>query len=315
MAVGAERIRLATGWCFGPHLDLRADAPSSAHPIDWEGVADALMEGATHYPKSDISDEEYLRSATMLGQIEAVPPPYLPRLPHGHIELLAPAQASPLGNLSATGMAHLMAPLLATAGAASDGNLLARVAEAFLAMADTHPHGLRFGAFSLRSHAEAFFHWAGPAADYRSSFETRRETDRATLEELVGRVRDGAASDSAAGWGCAFRACGADFAGRVTTKDIDRATPLDAGPARRVDGRSGFHAAVANSGVIDTPPEWFAGYRLVINLFYQLLPALDVSPIQRFYLCHALAETVDDVYDESWQTRLAAIERHMAGIR
>ena len=41
-----------------------------------------------------------------------------------------------------------------------------------MALAASHPHGLRFGAFSFRSHAEAFFHWAAPAADYRTLFET-----------------------------------------------------------------------------------------------------------------------------------------------
>ncbi len=109
----------------------------------------------------------------------------------------------------------------------------------------------------------------------------------------------------------------AEFEGRVTDADIDRVTagPGAAGPggpARRSPGRSDFHTAVDASGVIDEPPAWFAGYRLTINLFYQLLPALDVSPVRRFYLCHAVAETVDAVYGETWKSRLAAVQTMMA---
>jgi hypothetical protein len=309
---GADQVHLSTGWRFGPHFDLWAHA-HPGRPIDWDGVALALAEGARQHPAqaSEASEEAYLRTATMLGQIEAVPPPYLPRRPHGHTELLS-LDAGP-GQLSTqrhVGLAHLMAPLTDAAATESDGALLARVAEAFLALADTHPHGARFGTFSFRSHAEAFFHWAGPMADYRSAFNTRMGNDRAVLEELVRRVRDGDQSAPARVWGNGFNACMRDFAGQVTNDDLDRATPTTGGPARRTEGRSAFHAAVAASGVIDEPPEWFAGYRLTINLFYQLLPALDVSPIQRFYLCHAVAESVDAVFGETWQTRLAAVETH-----
>ncbi|MDQ1400769.1 MAG: hypothetical protein QOK20_2701, partial [Acidimicrobiaceae bacterium] len=81
------------------------------------------------------------------------------------------------------------------------------------------------------------------------------------------------------------------------------------------EGQSAFHAAVAASGVIDESPQWFAGYRLTINLFYELLPALDISPVRRFYLCHAIAQCVDAVFGETWETRLAAVEAHLAGSR
>ncbi len=316
---GADRIHVSTGWRFGPHFDLRAQA-HQGRPIDWEGVAVALAQGTRRYPvPAGTSEEAYLRTATMLGQMEAVPPPYLPRHPHGHTELLA-ADTSPvwqgrLGALRSAGLTHLFAPLTQAAATVGEGPLLARVAEAFLALADTHPHGMAFGAFSFRSHAEAFFHWAGPLADYRSSFDNRMGKDRAVLEELVKRVRDSRESGPATEWRNAFNSCRADFAGQVTGEDLDRATPPAAGPARRAEGTSAFHTAVAASGVIDEPPSWFAGYRLTINLFYELLPALDISPVRRFYLCHAVAEGVDTVFGETWQTRLAAVEAHLAGSR
>ncbi len=314
---GAVQVHVVTGWRFGPHFDLRASGGGPGGPIDWAPVAQDLADGASRFPAipDAAGHKEYLRTAALLGRIESVPPPYLPLRPHGHIELL-PADPSPvwqgrLGILRATGLAHLLAPLTDAARSEAEGALLARVAEAFLALAASHPHGVRFGTFSFRSHAEAFFHWAGPGADYRASFQRRMERDRAVLEELVGRVRDACPSDPARQWQHAFHRALADFTDQVTDADLDRAAPA-VGPASRgvtgAAGASAFHRAVAASGVIDQPPAWFAGYRLLINLFYQLLPALDISPVRRFYLCHAIAETVDAVFGESWQDRLAAIE-------
>lgn len=311
---GADQIHVASGWRHGAHFDVRAVAPPG-RPIDWDDVAGTLAGAVRAHPApvEQDSDEEYLRTATLLGRVEAVPPPYLPRHPHGHTELLPPA-VGPLASLRAIGLAHLLAPLTEAAALESHGAVLARVAEAFVALAAAHPHGVRFGTFSLRSHAEAFFHYAGPGADYRSSFESRMGKDRAVLEDLVRRERAGTRGAPAAAWSHAFNACMADFVGQVTDDAINRAIP-DAGLTPPIGGSSAFHAAVAASGVIEGPPAWFAGYRLTINLFYQLLPALDISPVRRFYLCHAIAETVDTVHAETWQSRLAAVEAMMAGAR
>jgi hypothetical protein len=292
---------VVTGWRFGPHFDLRADADSE-RPIDWHPLGRALAEGAIRHPAAGGPEERepnYLRRATLLGQIEGVPPPYLPRRPHGAVDLLPMAAGDRVDVLRAAGLSLLRAPLVEAAATVHDGALLARVAEAFLALAASHPYGIRFGTFSLRSHAEAFLHWAAPDADYRALFEERLGKDRAVLESLVRRMRDGVAGEPTARWADA---------------DLDALAPPTAGPPRRDDGPSPFHAAINASGVIDDPPAWFAGYRLTINLFYQLLPALDVSPLQRFYLCHAIAETVDAVFGETWQARLAAVQAHMASV-
>jgi hypothetical protein len=206
------------------------------------------------------------------------------------------------------GLALMLAPLLTTAATDTDGALLARVAEALLAIAELHPQWMRFGSFSFRSHAEAFFHWAGPFADYRALFDNRMGKDRAVLEELVRRTDRGDESGPAAQWRQAFAACMQEFHGRIGNEDLEMVTP-PSGPGR---GPSPFHAAVAASGVIDELPPWFAAYRLTINLFYQLLPALDLSARHRFYLCHALAGSIDAVFGETWQERLAALEAHLA---
>lgn len=312
----AQRVRVVTGWRFGPHFDLFADADPERQ-IDWHTTGRALAEGARRHPAAggpEEPEQNYLRRAVLLGQIEGVPPPYLPRRPHGAVDLLPTDDGGRLSALRAAGLSLLRVPFIEAAATVHDGALLARVAEAFLALAASHPYGMRFGTFSLRSHAEAFLHWAAPDADYRALFEERLGKDRAVLEWLVRRMHDGVAGEPTARWADAFHNCLAEFTGEVTNDDLDALTPPSAGPTRRGDGPSPFHAAINASGVIDDPPAWFAAYRLTINLFYQLLPALDVSPLQRFYLCHAIAETVDAVFDETWQARLAALQVHMAGV-
>lgn len=307
----ATEVHLATGWRFGPHLELRATGYS---PAGWDTAAAALADGARNFPCPSVADSEacYLRTAAALGRIEAIAPPYLPCQPHGHTEAIT-LRGGPIERLRGLGGAHLLTPLVDTAAAASDGAVLSRVAEALLALADTHPHGMRFGTFSLRSHAEAFLHWAGPAAPYRAAFDARMEHDRPVLDALVRRQRDGATPTSAVAWRQAFGACQADFEGRVCAADLV-STPVAGGPGG-ARGASPFHAAVAASGVIDQATEWFDAFRLTINLFYELLPALDVSPVQRFYLCYAIAETVDAVFGESWQERLAAVSSLVAASR
>ncbi|HEX3540175.1 MAG TPA: hypothetical protein VHT75_06975 [Acidimicrobiales bacterium] len=296
-------IQVRPGWLGGPHLDLRATGP-----VDWDGVAAVLAAGSRRHPGTPPSEADYLRQAAGLGDIEGVDAPYPPLRGHGDIELLAGVRADSLGTLSDRGRALLLPPLLGAATADGPGALLAAVAEALLVLADTHPHGLRFGVFSLRSHAEAFFHWAGPAADYRSSFAARMGKEGPVLDQLVRRVQAGDEAGPASEWRYAFNACGAEFAGL----NAAAMASFDARP--EVTG-SAFHRAVAASGVIAETPAWFPGYRLLINLFYQLLPALDIRPVQRFYLCYALAERVDAVVGETWQQRLAAVESLMAASR
>lgn len=69
---------------------------------------------------------------------------------------------------------------------------------------------------------------------------------------------------------------------------------------------SDFHRTVGEAGVTSAPSPWFASFRLLTNLFYEQLPLLTVSPMQRYYTCFAVAETVDEVLGVSWRERIAA---------
>ncbi|MEU7021258.1 hypothetical protein ABZ990_11470 [Streptomyces sp. NPDC046203] len=320
---------LARGWKHGPHVELVAHGPDG---IPWQDIADSIDWRPDELPEP-MSGGEYLAQARELGRLERVEPPYLPLHPRGTVEFFEelPGMTWPAGleaprDLVLTRMFAPLARLLDLAADRDAGVPVTALAEAFTALCTAHPGGPAYGVFSLRSHTEAFLHWASSVKDPRPSFARRLEADAPMLRAVVERARDGAESAEAAEFRAAF-AYGmgvfdtAAARGDLSAGLLDELAPVTdrqatAPPGQRGpvgDGRSAFHATVAESRVADRTPAWFASYRLLINLFYSRLPLLGVTPVQRYYLCFAIAETVDEVYGESWRDRLRrAAERKAA---
>jgi hypothetical protein len=324
-------VYLRRGWLHGPHVDIVARGPQ-AGTADWSRIAGWLDPGPLE-PATALTDEQYLISAREFGRLEAVPPPYLPLREHGAVEFLAPSDLASrqprLDPLREIVFSMLSKPLLATVDelAADPAMATVRLAEAFLALADTHALGAGYGVFSLRSHVEAFLAWAAPRTDVRPPFTKRLAAQAEVLRPVVRRRLDAEPSPSAAAWRTAFAycagaldnavACGAltlDLLESVTA-GIDRAEMGPPGaPTVVPQGEqpdSHFHRTVGESGVIDEPTRWFAAYRLLVNLFYEQLPLLTVSPMQRYYMCYAVAELVDAELGETWQQRLAREQRRV----
>ncbi len=315
-------VRLRRGWRFGTHVDLVAATPAGRVP-DWPAVA-GLLDAGPEPAVPALDEHRYLAQARELGRLEDVPPPYLPMKAHGTVELLADADVvrSPLDDVRDPVAAALCPVVLDTLDdiAAEPRNGPARIAEAFVALADTHVLGLAYGVFSLRSHAEAFLAWAGAEHDLRAAFTARRATEGAVLRTAVEQRLSGLAGRRAGEWRTAL-AYGAGVldtavaAGALSSSVLDARTagldPARMGPPGRPgaaprDGRpdTDFHRAVAESGVTDGAADWFVAYRTLINFFYEQLPLLTITPMQRYYLCSAIADTVDEVLGQSWQERL-----------
>lgn len=327
-------VRLRRGWLHGPHVDLIGRTVLGQGP-DWESVAQKLDAGPLPAQRA-LDEETYLRQAREFGRLEAVPPPYLPVREHGEVEFLDPDDLVPrdprLRTLRETETVQgaLAPPLLDTIEELARVPSLAvtRLAEAFCALGDSYFLGLAYGAFSFRSHAEAFLAWAAPGKDMRPAFADRLAREAPLLRTVVEQRLAGDVGPVAAQWRTAFAYCtgvldSAVREGRLTPAMLDAIN--DAvdnslmGPPTAPDvvpqGKhpdTAFHRATAESGVIDDPTPWFAAYRLLINLFYKQLPLLTVSPIQRYYTCYALAETIDEVLGETWQERLATASTRWA---
>ncbi len=326
-AEGSPQVWFRRGWLHGPHVDLVAqDAPGQ--PRSWPELAQRL-----HLPPADperaLTPQGYLAQAREFGRLEAIAGPYLPFADHGAIRYLTAADLRPTKDpVSALPerqavLAALCFPILDTidqlAQEPRQGSV--RLVEAFIALADSYFLGLAHGSFSYRSHAEAFFAWSAPSADVRPQFAQRLAQEAEHLRPIIEQRLAGEVSPLAAKWRVAFGyASGAlDAAvarGALTTEMVDAvmaavdATGMGPSPAPEQSAPSGtmpdtdFHRTVAAAGRLENPPPWFAAYRVLINLFYQQLPLLTVSPLQRYYTCYAVAELVDEVLGETWQQRL-----------
>jgi hypothetical protein len=322
---GFAIVYLRRGWLYGPHVDIVARA-ARHHGPGWPEIARWLDAGELD-PTTALTDEAYLAQAREFGRLEAVPPPYLPLREHGTVQFLGPhdlVSAEPqLDQLRDISFNVMGKPLMRTidelAGGRADATV--RLAEAFTALADTHFLGPAYGAFSLRSHVEAFLAWAAPTADARPVFAKRLAAESARLRPVVEQRLADRPSPAAAAWRTAFGYCAGALDSSVAngtlslemldsiTAQVDRSAMGPPGAPDVVptgdSPDSAFHRAVDESGVIADPSRWFASYRLLVNLFYQQLPLLTVSPMQRYYMCYAIAELLDEVLGESWQDRLS----------
>ncbi|MCB8903838.1 MULTISPECIES: hypothetical protein [unclassified Streptomyces] len=337
---GAPAVQLRRGWLHGPHVDILArDATGvPGGGPDWEGVARALDAGPLDPPRA-LTEETYLDQAREFGRLEAVQPPYLPLREHGAVERIGPgvqdggqtggpsgaaARDPRLDRFRTVVHGALTPALLRTiddlAGEPGSGTL--RLAEAFVALADTHTLGLGYGVFSPRSHVEAFLAWAAPTKDVRPVFQQRLAKDAPALRRVVEQRLSGEVSAAAAAWrtGLAYGAGALESAVAAGSLTLDLLDGATAGLDRSEMGPPGattvvpqgeqpdsdFHRTVGEAGVTSAPSPWFASFRLLTNLFYEQLPLLTVSPMQRYYTCFAVAETVDEVLGVSWRERIAA---------
>ncbi|MFD5738122.1 hypothetical protein ACFXJM_09495 [Streptomyces massasporeus] len=328
---GVPGVQVRRGWLHGPHVDVLA--PAGALPpggaVDWAAIEAALDAGPLD-PARALTEEVYLDQAREFGRLEAVEPPYLPLREHGAVLRVPPGDPAlrsrepRLDALRTVVYGALATPVLTMIeGMAEEpGSGTVRLAEAFAALVDTHALGPAYGVFSPRSHVEAFLAWAAPRKDMRPVFRERLVKEGPRIREVVEQRLNGAVSPAAAQWRTAF-AYGAgvlDHAvatGALTpdlldsvTDGVDRSRMGPPGAETEVptgeQPDTDFHRTVHGSGAISTPSPFFAAYRLLTNLFYQQLPLLTVSPMQRYYMCFALAETVDEVLGSSWRERLTA---------
>ncbi len=185
-------------------------------------------------------------------------------------------------------MLDSLAVTLAPGGAASASEVapLAVVAEVMLATADAHPLRIPHGAFSYRSQAEAFLSSSLAAPDPLPGFRRKLASDAPVLRPLVERMLAGGDTMSSASWRRTASYCMGLFDSAVLADELTPQT-LD-----EINDRPG---GALPEGINEQPPGWFTSYRLLLNLLYAQLPLLGVSPRQYYYLCWALAETVDEV--------------------
>jgi hypothetical protein len=290
-------VNIRRGWLHGAHLEVIAHS-DDGRAVPWPQVIVRLRAPggeAGGEASASHTKEAYIARARELGRLEQRPGPYLPYQPHGTFEWLAqsdleqwPGRAQVLRERTLTQMLDSLAVTLAPGGAASASEVapLAVVAEVMLATADAHPLRISRGALSYRSHAEAFLRQSPAASDPLPDFRRKLASDAPVLRPVVQRMLAGDDTKNSASWRRTTAYCmglfdSAVLAGELTSRTLDEIS----------DRRGG----ALPWGVSDERPGWFASYQLLLSLQYAQLPLLGVSPWQYYYLCWAIAETVDQV--------------------
>ncbi|MEU1630989.1 hypothetical protein ABZ746_38260 [Streptomyces sp. NPDC020096] len=309
------------GWLHGPHADLVLRTPYSTPP-GIEELSGLLRAAAGAVPASsgEPDEEAYLRQARLLGRLEGEPGPYLPLEAHGSVRILTEPRAAVTVNDPRTVLAQArddvrtMLTGALTPGesrTADPGAWTAYLAGAFVEAAALVPGGLPLGSLSFRSHAEAFLATTAGTHDYRADFTARLDADRSVLAPLVReRMESGVPGAPGAGtWQAALREAWGYLGALSATGALDDAAIDEAARARTARPAAGtassFHAALAETGWTKRRPSWFAPYRALLNFLYESLPLLDVSPLDRYYLCFAVCQCVDEAQGEDWRERLA----------
>ncbi|MEV7600497.1 hypothetical protein AB0O91_24310 [Kitasatospora sp. NPDC089797] len=318
---------LRRGWLHGSHLDLLVhDAQGRDIPLG--PVVARLRDGCRDVEVTAVDEESYLRNAERLGALEGVAGPYLPLHPHGSVEVLTAGAIRGWGQeterLRRSALARMTDALLATAAADGEGALLHHLVGAFAAVAATHPAGTGHGCISFRSHVESFLHWNSRGGRIRAALEQRLDTERAAIDASVASALAGTGDAVATRWTAAAHYVTGLFDAAVATgaldyRDVQRLSGADPAAPRieavfahdsfqRPATLSEFHQETEATGVTSDPGAWFTTYRVLVNLFYQQLPVLDVSPLTRLYLCLAVSDSVDRLTGRSWRDRLEPLK-------
>lgn len=160
--------------------------------------------------------------------------------------------------------------------------------------------GLPRGFVSFRAHAEVFL--AGtPAPDpARAEWDRRSALARNALRDRLTRLETPSAV--VGGWLAALRSFSELGYALVDSGELrlDGApVPPAAAEALVPPGASAFLRELITNEDFHrqvVPSPGFARYRLLLNLLYLQLTRIGVRAVDRYLLCHLLADTVEDVY-------------------
>jgi hypothetical protein len=313
-----------SGWLQGPHLDLCLVGDS---PVDLAPPLATIRSWLDAHPSTAVLDPgEYARTSRQLGALEGIKGPFLPlrpdnrvtvedyrppRLVDGH-EVL---QRSYRGFFSASAPALFeVAALKARDPAAATLVLTAMLA---LAADQLEPEGLARGYISLQAHADFFFANYDSSGRIRAHFERMEESWRSPIDLAVkGRPDLAVGGDLApnvarimSGWSEVLAWTKADIQRVIAEDDSwfyynpgafpDAPDPehmeafAAAGLGSREIGRGATLERIAGGVDVEffQSPE-FQTCRIILNMYYSLLPGISVSPAERFGMCFLVAESV-----------------------
>lgn len=336
---GVEVAFLRRHWKGGPHVRLitRGDLVACRAALDQ--VAPDITGYLADHPSTEQLDEQaYLATSEQLGEAELELGPYAPLRPDNTVHSVTLDATDALLEATATPgreyLLHAARPAL-TATLSRPGtdeqtcgaprSLIYRL---LVLVAASYPGGIRRGFLSFISHVKEFLLWSDQDEKIERRFATALASQRATFLGLTEAVlADCVTGDPApgtyhghdpllrqwAGWLGQAWSLGLELAATELLnpypdpKRRQRAETFGDDIARRWAGRddrpySDFHQRhrQLNLEALNLRDE-FSAYRLICNVVYELLPLLDVAPIERYFLGYCLSEMAQQVIGDNWR--------------
>jgi hypothetical protein len=303
-------------WRYGPHLRLNVRTTADTFADVVRPAAEEIVGGflARHPSTQQLDPLRELPAHQRLAELEQEEGALLPwQLDNSIVTAAYDARSALIGGPET---AALLADFQATATELvfrmteelSPPQRLARSFDLMVSVAQTMAtRGITNGFISFRSHAEGFLCGFREGAGLRPAWDQHYAVHRKSLTRRVGAVV-AAVQDANAevpfvqewmavlwpSWERAERLASADALLRPM------AMPAESGAEDRVDlaAISPFHQ------VLLANPTWeqtqrspaFLKYRMMLNLTYLMMTRLGITPVERFLLCHLVANTVEDTY-------------------
>lgn len=316
-------ICIRTGWLHGPHLELCV--VSDTH-CDVSPQVEGIKLWITEHPSDrHLDDHEYEKLSSSLGALEGIEGPYLPLRSDNNVALVQNRKLNLVEQHDVLQEPYLRffdrsTPILFKLAALKLNNTsmatLVKIAMLTRTADQYRPEGLARGYLSLQAHADFFFANFDQSGRFRHRYEEIGEAWREQIALAVQGRPDLATTDE----GTRSRITEIielwDSVLKDTDADIRRAIDLDSSwfdynpAAFDKESRKQYQEAFAKSGLMMRKIEKgetlqdmlgfadesffrtanFQAFRVLLNMYYSFLRNLNVSPAERFGLCH-LAST------------------------
>lgn len=337
-AAGREGVAAAwlhLHWRLGPHCVLYADGDPAAVGAAMTGARARVRDFLDRRPSTRVLDpDRYGEFSARMGRLELVEPPYAPLEPDNSVRFLdgGPADTFLRGPEALALKGRVLADgLTRVAGLVGGGpGVFANVFAGMGAIASQYPEwGLRSGYQAFLSHWKEYFHWADPdgraQARLAESYGRQREGLVASLRALDDGTGDEPFALSWLEWTREWLPEAVALAREEHVLPYPHPDRLDAAARFGEDTRvrwsgsdersySDFHREFRKLDFTRLGDgHGFAAFRFLINCFFDLLPLMGVSPIQRYSIAYLFTEAAQEVVGEGWEETVRRVVDHQRG--
>ncbi|MET9798243.1 hypothetical protein [Nocardiopsis alba] len=334
---GVTAAWLHLHWRLGPHCVLYLDGSPEAVAEAADRAERRLSAFVERHPSRRALDPaEYEGFSRSMGRLELVEGPYSPltpdnsvlRLPGDPVDtfLRGPEAIALKGRVLTDGLDRVADQVDGRGGRSA---VTANVFSGMGAIATRYPEwGLKSGYQAFLSHWKEYFHWSDSEGRAQERLAASYRGQRENLVATLRGIHEGDGADPyAEAWGT--------WVDRWLPEAVALARqghilPFPHPERQETAARLGDDVGVRWSGsdersYSDFHREFrkldftrlgdghgFAAFRFVINCFFDLLPLMGVTPIQRYSVAYLFTEAAQEVVGESWEETVRRVVDHQS---